>query len=79
MSRGWLLDTNVISEWAKPLPDAAVVRWLDEVDEDRVFLSVVTLAEIRFGIERLAPGRRRAGLDRWLRDELPERFEGRAK
>jgi hypothetical protein len=47
------------------------------VDEDRVFLSVVSLAEIRFGIERLAPGRRRARLDRWLREELPLRFEGR--
>lgn len=77
MSRGWLLDTNIVSEWVKPRPDAGVVRWLDEVDEDRVFLTVVTLAEIRFGVERLAPGRRRACLDQWLRDELPARFAGR--
>jgi hypothetical protein len=77
VSRGWLIDTNVISEWVKPRPDAGVVRWLEEVDEDRVFLSVVSLAEIRFGIERLMPGRRRARLDRWLREELPLRFEGR--
>ena len=77
MSRGWLIDTNIISEWVKPRPDAAVVRWLEEVDEDRVFLSVVSLAEIRFGIERLASGRRRTRLDLWLREELPVRFEGR--
>jgi predicted nucleic acid-binding protein len=43
---------------------AGVVRWLEEVDEDRVFLSVISLAEIRVGIERLASGRRRAPLDR---------------
>jgi predicted nucleic acid-binding protein len=57
VSRGWLIDTNIISEWVKPRPDAGVVHWLEEVDEERVFLSVVTLAEIRFGIERLASGR----------------------
>lgn len=77
MSRGWLIDTNIISEWVKPRPDVAVVRWLEEVDEDRAFLSVISLAEIRFGVERLAPGRRRTRLDQWLREELPARFEGR--
>lgn len=73
----FLLDTNVVSEWVKPRPDAGVITWLDEADEDRLFLSVVTLAELRRGIERLDPGRRRKRLDEWLREELPERFEGR--
>lgn len=73
----FLLDTNVISEWVKPRPHMGVITWLEEVDEDRVFLSVVTLTELRYGIERLAPGRRRSLLDRWLTDELPPRFEGR--
>jgi predicted nucleic acid-binding protein len=73
----FLLDTNVVSEWVKPWPNAGVITWLDEADEDRLFLSVVTLAELRRGIERLEPGRRRKRLDEWLRDELPERFEGR--
>ena len=77
MSRGWLIDTKIVSEWFKPRPDAGIVTWLDEADEDRIFLSVVSLAEIRFGVERLAPGRRRNRLDRWLREELSERFEGR--
>jgi toxin FitB len=72
-----LIDTNIVSEWLKPRPDVGVVRWLDEVDEDRIFLSVVSLAEIRCGVERLAPGRRRTRLDAWLREELPARFERR--
>jgi predicted nucleic acid-binding protein len=73
----FLLDTNVVSEWVKPSPDAGVVAWLAEVDEDRVFVSVITLAELRYGIERMANGSRRRWLNQWLRDELPLRFEGR--
>jgi toxin FitB len=73
----FLLDTNVVSEWVKPRPDEGVLAWLAEVDEDRVFLSVMTLAELRFGIERLAAGKRRTRLDAWLQEELPLRFEGR--
>ncbi|MFI4988415.1 MAG: type II toxin-antitoxin system VapC family toxin [Alphaproteobacteria bacterium] len=73
----FLLDTNVISEWVKPHPDPGVVAWLAEADEDRVFVSVVTLAEVRHGIELMAAGRRRDRLDAWLTDELPLRFEGR--
>jgi predicted nucleic acid-binding protein len=73
----FLLDTNVVSEWVKQKPDPGVITWLAEVDEDRVFLSVVSLAELRHGVERLADGNRRRRLDVWLRDELPLRFEGR--
>jgi predicted nucleic acid-binding protein len=72
----FLLDTNVVSEWVKPRPHPGVVAWLAEADEDRVFLSAVTLAELRYGIERLPVGRRRR-LDAWLSDELPLRFAGR--
>ena len=73
----YLLDTNVVSEWTKPRPNPGVIEWLKEVDEDGVFLSVVTFAELRHGIERLAAGTRRKKLDEWLRSELPLRFEGR--
>jgi toxin FitB len=73
----FLLDTNVVSEWVKPGPDPNVVAWLADVDEDRVFLSVVTFAEIGRGVELLPAGRRRERLAAWLADELPARFEGR--
>jgi predicted nucleic acid-binding protein len=73
----FLLDTNVISEWIKPHPDRNVVSWLAEVDEDRVFMSVISFAEIRHGVELLPVGRRRERLAHWLAEELPERFEGR--
>jgi hypothetical protein len=67
----------VVSEWTKARPNPGVVEWLAQVDEDEVFLSVVTFAELRHGIERLPAGRRRRQLDAWLRWELAQRFEGR--
>jgi len=73
----FLLDTNVVSEGMRPRPDPGVASWLAEADEDRVYLSVVTLAELRYGIERLADGRRRRRLEEWLEREVPLRFEGR--
>ncbi len=73
----FLLDTNVVSEWTRPRPDLSVVRWLDEVDEDAVFLSTLTLGELREGVDGLAPGRRRDQLVQWLAQDLPERFAGR--
>ena len=73
----FLLDTNVVSEWTKPRPNSGVITWLGEADEDRVFLSVATLAELRHGVERLTPGARRKKLDSWLHEELPVRFESR--
>lgn len=72
-----LLDTNVLSEMRRPTPDARVLSWLDAVDEDRVFLSVASIAELRRGIALLDAGRRRAALTAWLTDDLPARFAGR--
>jgi predicted nucleic acid-binding protein len=73
----YLLDTNIVSEWTKPRPNVGIVRWLDEVDEDRIFLSVVTVAEVRFGIDVLPAGARRTRLAAWLSHDLIGRFEGR--
>ena len=73
----FLLDTNVVSEMVKPRPDPGVAEWLAGIDEDRVFLSVVTLAEIRFGVARLPAGRRRQSLQDWLHGELLPRFDRR--
>jgi predicted nucleic acid-binding protein len=73
----FLLDTNVVSEWVRARPDEGVVAWLANVDEDRLFVSAVTLAELRYGIERMPAGRRRVRLEQWLREELPLRFGAR--
>jgi predicted nucleic acid-binding protein len=73
----FLLDTNVVSEWTRARPNPGVVGWLADADEDRLFLSVITFAELRRGVERLATGTRRKRLDEWLREDLPNRFEGR--
>jgi len=73
----FLLDTNAVSEWVKPRPDAGLIRWMEAADEDRVFISVISLAELRYGVERLSVGKRRRRLEEWLGHELPLRFEGR--
>lgn len=73
----FLLDTNVVSEWVKPRPNRGMLSWLNECDEDRIFVSVVTVAELRHGVERLPSGARRNRLHDWLSEELPTRFEGR--
>jgi len=73
----FLLDTNGVSEWMKPHPNPGLIAWLEGVDEDRVFLTVVTLTELRYGIERLVVGKRRKRLEDWLQHDLPLRFEGR--
>src|SRR5256885_761152 len=73
----FLLDTNVVSEWMKPQPHLGVIAWLDQVDEDRTFLSVVTLTELRYGVDRLPAGTRRKRFEDWLEHDLPLRFEGR--
>jgi predicted nucleic acid-binding protein len=73
----YLLDTNVVSEWTRPRPDPAVVAFLESTDEDTMYLSVITLAELRRGVDRLHTGRRRAALDAWLDNDLVQRFDGR--
>jgi predicted nucleic acid-binding protein len=74
---GFLLDTNVISELTRPEPDAYVVEWLDSVDESLLYVSVLTIGEIRKGLAALKSGRRRSLLEAWLDTELAARFAGR--
>jgi predicted nucleic acid-binding protein len=73
----FLIDTNVVSEMTRPRPDPRVVSFLHEADEDRLFLSVVTLAELRRGVALKADGRAKRALEAWLTAELAERFAGR--
>lgn len=74
---GFLLDTNVISEAVRARPDPKVLLWLDSVHEDLLYLSVLTLGEIRQGVAKLVPGKRRLRLERWLDVDLRARFAGR--
>lgn len=73
----FLLDTNVLSEVRRQQPDPSVLAWLDQVDEDRTYLSVISIAEIRRGIGLLDDGRRKRALAEWLEGELLDRFDGR--
>lgn len=72
-----LLDTNVLSEVTRPAPDKRVLGWLDGLDEDQTFISVVSIAEIRRGVALMDEGRRRDALAEWLARELPQRFDQR--
>ncbi len=74
---GFLLDTNCISEVVRARPEPRVLEWMDAADESLLFLSVLTLGEIRKGIAGLPQSRRRTHLESWLEFELRSRFAGR--
>lgn len=73
----YLLDTNVLSEPARPEPDPRVVEWLEAQAQIDLVVSVLTLGEIEQGVERLGAGRRRRRLREWLDVDLPRRFRER--
>lgn len=73
----YLLDTCVISELVAKQPNPKVVAWIDSIDDERLYLSVITLGEIERGVERLADSQRKQTLRSWLEMELPMRFAGR--
>ncbi len=74
---GFLLDTNVISELIKPRPEQRVTHWISDTDESLLYLSVLTLGEIRKGITTLPLTARRTALEAWLDRDLLLRFENR--
>jgi len=74
---GWLLDTNVLSELRRPRPDANVTRFVSDQPIDFLYVSVVTFAEIRFGIELLDDASRRMEINDWLTNKLRPMFEDR--
>jgi len=71
-----LLDTCVISELVSKKPNPKVVEFVDSLDAEDVFLSVITFGEIVKGIEKLPSSKRRSELQAWLNDDLLVRFEG---
>jgi predicted nucleic acid-binding protein len=75
---GFLLDTNVISELVKPKPHPHVVRWVNETDEDSLFLSVLTLGKIRQGVALLPQGRKEISISKHgLNGTCPNDLSGR--
>lgn len=73
----FLIDTCCVSELIKPNPDANVVRWFSDHDEQEMFLSVLTLGELRKGIEKLPDSKRKDALAYWFEHDMTERFAGR--
>jgi toxin FitB len=73
----YLLDTNVISELVAKTPNARVIQWLDALDPNSVYLSVITIGELSKGIEKLPNSKRKDALREWLNDDLLVRFSGR--
>lgn len=73
----YLLDTNVVSELLRPTPDKNVIEWFRVIPNESLFLSSLTLGEIRRGVEKLAAGKRKTQLTVWLEHDLPRWFGGR--
>ena len=73
----YLLDTCVVSELTKVKPSPHVVEWVDRQSETNLYLSVITLGELRKGIHRLPSSEKRKRLQLWLESDLMQRFAGR--
>ena len=71
----YILDTNVISDLVAPQPDANVTRWIESIDPQTVYLSVITVGELKKGIEKLLDSRRKTVLEEWLINDLLVRFQ----
>lgn len=73
----YLLDTNVISELVRPKPEKKVIEWFDRIPNESLNISVLSLGEIRKGVEKLSDSRRKEKLRLWLEIELLTWFEDR--
>lgn len=73
----WLLDTNILSELRKPRPEPKVVDFVSALPLEQLYISVVTLAEIRFGIERVGEANRRFELNDWFTSKVRPMFDQR--
>jgi len=73
----FLLDTNIPSELIRSRPDSRVRNWVYARDEQSLYLSAVTIGELRRGFVLLPAGRRRVELERWLENDLLPRFHAR--
>lgn len=73
----YLLDTNVLSELVRPKPNSSVISWVDGMPDEALFISVLTIGEIRKGVESMPAAVRKEKLRVWLEHTLPDWFEKR--
>ncbi|PIS31091.1 MAG: VapC toxin family PIN domain ribonuclease [Candidatus Marinimicrobia bacterium CG08_land_8_20_14_0_20_45_22] len=73
----YLLDTCVISEMVRKQPNRKVIQWLESIDEDNLFLSVITVGEIEKGVAKLSDSIRKKKISEWLHEDLLIRFQKR--
>lgn len=74
----YLIDTCCISELSKSDPDKNVIQWFSDHNEIDLYLSVITFGELRKGIEKLRPSKRKRKLNHWINEDLLHRFKNRA-
>ncbi|MGA2297351.1 MAG: type II toxin-antitoxin system VapC family toxin [FCB group bacterium] len=70
----YLIDTNVLSELLKNEPDINVVKWINKCQQSDLFISVLTLGEIKKGIQKLVTSRKKVQLSKWLENDLIKKF-----
>jgi predicted nucleic acid-binding protein len=73
----YLLDTNIISELVKHTPNERVLKWVDDINSETFYLSVISIGEIRKGVAGIQDPRRQQKISHWLEIELPDYFEER--
>ncbi len=73
----YLLDTNIVSELISKKPNTKVLEFISSINENDVLLSVVTIGEIKSGIEKLEDSKRKEVLNTWLNEDLLNRFNNR--
>mgnify|MGYP006423886753 CR=1 FL=1 len=73
----YLIDTNIISELTKKQPEPSVISWFGKAPENSLYISCITIGEIRKGIEKLPKSKKKMQLDAWLNNDVKSRFEKR--
>ena len=73
----YLLDTCVVSELTKSIPEPTVVKWIDSIEEDKLYLSVITIGELEKGIAKLMSSKRKSKIKEWFHEDLLIRFNKR--
>lgn len=73
----YLLDTCVISELIKKKPNPKVVKWISDIEEANLFISVLTMGELHKGIEKLSENRKKDKLLKWITHDMKKRFQNK--